>query len=54
VSDPQNPEVGGYVTPTPEELAAQKKRNLAIALSLGGFIILIAGTIMLKISTLQS
>ncbi len=52
MSDPQNPEIGGYVKPTAEELTAQKKRNLAIAVSLAGFVILIVMTVVLKISSM--
>lgn len=36
--DPYNPEIEGYHTPTAEELAARKKRNVAIAACLFGFV----------------
>lgn len=41
MSNPQNPEVIDFVTPTPEELRARSKRNYAIAFGLFGFIALI-------------
>lgn len=40
MSTSHHSEVGGYVQPSPEEITAQKKRNLAIAFSLAGFSIL--------------
>lgn len=41
MSDPYTAEIEGYHAPTADELAARKKRNLAIALSLFSFVILI-------------
>lgn len=41
MSDPYNSEIDGYYEPTAEELAARKKRNIAIALSLFGFVVLV-------------
>ncbi len=41
MSDPQNPEILEFVKPSIEELAARKKRNVAIALGLLGFITLV-------------
>lgn len=41
MSDPYTAEIEGYHKPTANELAARKKRNLAIALSLSGFVVLV-------------
>ena len=41
MSDPQNPDIIEYVEPTPAELQARKKRNVAIALALAGFMALV-------------
>jgi len=41
MSDPYTVEIEGYYEPTADELAARKKRNLAIALSLSGFVVLV-------------
>lgn len=41
-SDPSfAPEIVEYVVPTPEELRARGKRNVAIALGLAGFMLLV-------------
>jgi hypothetical protein len=39
--DPQNPEIIEYIKPTAEELKARNKRNVAIALGLAAFMILV-------------
>ncbi len=41
MSDPQNPEVTGYVSPTEAQLAARSRRNLAIAGGLAAFVIIV-------------
>lgn len=41
MTDPQNPEVLEYVAPSPAELKARNKRNIAIALCLAGFMLLV-------------
>ncbi len=41
MSDPQNPEVVGYIKPTKQEVAARSKRNIAIAIGLAGFVVLV-------------
>ena len=41
MSDPYNSEIEGYYEPTPEELAARKKRNFAIAACLTGFVVFV-------------
>ena len=38
MSNPYNSEIEGYYEPTAEELTARKKRNLAIAGCLFGFV----------------
>ncbi len=49
MSDPQNPEILGYAEPSPEELAARKKRSLAIAACLFGFVTLVFLTMLYKL-----
>lgn len=49
MSDPQNPEILGYVEPSVEELAARKKRNFAIAACLFGFVTLVFLTMLYKL-----
>lgn len=39
--DPNAPEILEYVVPTPEELKARGKRNVAIALGLASFMFLV-------------
>lgn len=39
--DPQDHRPQGYRAPTPEELKARKRRNLALALALAGFAIFV-------------
>ena len=41
MSDPHNSEIEGYFEPTADEMAARNKRNIAIALSLFGFVVLV-------------
>lgn len=41
MTDPQNPEIVDYVTPTDAELKARNKRSVAIALGLAGFMTLV-------------
>lgn len=41
MNDPQNPEIIEYVTPTEAELKARNKRNVAIALGLAGFTLIV-------------
>ncbi len=48
VSDPMNPVVEAYVEPTREELRARKKRNLAIAIGLLGWVGLVFWVMLLK------
>ena len=48
VSDPMNPVIAEYVKPSAAELGARKKRNLAIALGLLGFVVLIFAVMLLK------
>jgi len=49
VSDPQNPEILGYIEPSAEELVARKKRNFAIAAGLFGFVTLVFLTMLYKL-----
>jgi len=49
MSDPQNPEILGYVEPSAEELSARKKRNFAIAACLFGFVTLVLLTMLYKL-----
>lgn len=41
MTDPYHSEIDGYHEPTADELAARKKRNVAIALSLAGFVVFV-------------
>ncbi len=41
MSDPYNSEIDGYYTPSTEELSARKKRNVAIAVCLFGFVVFV-------------
>ena len=41
MTDRQKPDVLEYVEPTEAELKARKKRNVAIALGLAGFMLLV-------------
>ena len=41
MTDPRNPEIIEYVTPTEAELKARNKRNVAIALCLAAFMTLV-------------
>lgn len=47
-SDPYTAIIIDYVEPTPEELKAQKKRNVAIALGLAGFMCLVFMLMLIK------
>ncbi len=49
MSDPQNPEILGYVEPSADELAARKKRNFTIAACLFGFVTLVFLTMLYKL-----
>ena len=41
MTDPQKPEILEYVDPSPAELKARNKRNVAIALCLAAFMMLV-------------
>ncbi len=41
MSDPRNLEIIDYIEPSPQELKAQKSRNLAIAGGLFGFVAIV-------------
>jgi len=49
MSDPQNLIVEDYVTPSDEELRARRKRNMAIGLSLVGFVVFIFFLMLFKL-----
>lgn len=49
MSDPMNPVVENYVTPSGAELKARSKRNIAIALGLVGFVVLIFFVMLIKL-----
>lgn len=48
MSDPMNPIIEEFVTPTQAELTARKKRNFAIAIGLLGFVTLIFFVMLIK------
>jgi len=48
-NNPQRPEILGYVEPSAEELAARKKRNLAIAAGLFGFVAFVFVSMLYKL-----
>jgi len=41
MTDPQKPDIMEYVEPTEAELKARNKRNIAIALGLAGFMLMV-------------
>ena len=53
ISDPMNPIIEEFVTPSDAELKARSKRNVAIALGLLGFVTLIFFVMLLKMDVFK-
>ncbi len=53
MSDPMNPIIEEFVTPSDAELKARSKRNIAIALGLLGFVTLIFFVMLLKMDVFK-
>ena len=54
MSDPQNAEIEGYITPSQEQLRARKRRNRAIALALAGWVVAVFVVMVFKIGVLSA
>lgn len=52
MNNPHESRLDGYVTPTPEQLSAQKRRSLAIGGALAAFCALVFALMVVKIKSM--